>query len=118
VSAIAYKLVDRGEWDAARSSGLYPGSAVDRADGFIHLSSADQLAETARRHYRNRADLLLAAVDLAALGAAVRWEPSRGGALFPHLYAPLPFQAVRDERRLAVDAEGLMRFDDGAAGWP
>lgn len=118
MTAVAYKLADRAEWDVARPSGAYAGSVVDQADGFIHLSTAEQLAETARRHYRDRMDLVLATVDLTALGAALRWEPSRGGALFPHLYAPLPFEAVQTERGLAVDAEGLMHFTDGAVGWP
>jgi uncharacterized protein (DUF952 family) len=115
---VAYKLVDRTEWAAARAAGAYAGSAVDLADGFIHLSGADQLAETARRHYAGRADLMLVAVDLRPLGDDLRWEASRGGALFPHLYAPLPVATATDERPLSVDAEGVMRFDDGAVGWP
>lgn len=117
MSPVAYKLVDRTEWEAARAAGAYAGSAVDRADGFIHLSTEAQLAETARRHYAGRDGLILAAVELAALGGALKWEPSRGGDLFPHLYAPLPMSAVRDERTLAVGADGVMAFDDGAAGW-
>ena len=115
---VAYKLVDRAEWAAARVAGAYAGSAVDLADGYIHLSGADQLAETAQRHYAGRADLMLVAVDLRALGDDLRWEASRGGALFPHFYAPLPVAAAVDERPLSVDADGVMRFDDGAVGWP
>ena len=116
MSAIAYKLVDRTEWDAARAAGAYPGSAVDLADGYIHMSTSSQLAETAAKHYRGRGDLLLVEVDLSALD--VTWEASRGGALFPHLYSPLPLIAAVSERALWVDAEGAMRFDDGAVGWP
>lgn len=117
MTSVAYKLADRAEWEAARPAGVYAGSAVDRADGYIHLSTADQLAETARRHYRGRRDLVLAAVDLTDLGPALRWEASRGGALFPHLYGDLPMTAAREARALDVDDDGLMRFRDGA-GWP
>ncbi|MFJ6024974.1 DUF952 domain-containing protein [Brevundimonas sp. NPDC092305] len=113
--AIVWKLVDRAEWDAARKVGAYAGSAVDLADGYIHLSTTDQLAETARRHYRGRTGLLLVEVDLRGLDPV--WEASRGGALFPHLYRPLPFTAARSEQGLSVDDDGLMRFDDGATGW-
>ena len=115
MSAIAYKLVDADEWRAAGDA--YDGSAVDRADGYIHMSTAEQLAGTAARHYRGRRDLLLLAVETARLGEALVWEPSRDGALFPHLYGPLPRSEVVSERRLAVDADGVMRFDDGAVGW-
>lgn len=114
---VAYKLVDRAEWAAARAAGAYAGSAVDLADGYIHLSGSDQLVETAQRHYAGRADLMLVTVDLRALGDALKWEASRGGALFPHLYAPLPVAAASAERPLSVDAGGVMRFDDGAVGW-
>lgn len=113
--AIVWKLVDRAEWETARGAGAYAGSAVDLADGYIHLSTTDQLAETARRHYPGRTGLLLVEVDLTGLDPV--WEPSRGGALFPHLYRPLPFTAVRSEQGLSVDDDGRMRFDDGATGW-
>ncbi|WP_291833313.1 DUF952 domain-containing protein [Brevundimonas sp.] len=118
MSEIAYKLVDHAEWELARLDGAYAGSAVDLKDGYIHMSSAAQLAETARRHYAGRGDLLLIEVDLAVLGEALKWEASRGGDLFPHLFAPLPVSAARDERGLSVDADGIMRFEDGAVGWP
>ncbi|RZJ98590.1 MAG: DUF952 domain-containing protein [Brevundimonas sp.] len=114
---VAYKLVDQAEWDLARLDGAYAGSAVDLADGYIHMSSAAQLAETARRHYAGRGDLLLVTVDLTGLGEALKWEASRGGDLFPHLFAPLPVAAAREVRGLSVDADGVMRFDDGAIGW-
>ncbi|MBA3049634.1 MAG: DUF952 domain-containing protein [Alphaproteobacteria bacterium] len=118
MSAVAYKLVDRAEWAAALAAGVYAGSALDRADGFIHMSTAAQLAETARRHYAGRSDLVLVEVALAPLGAALKWEASRGGDLFPHLFAPLPASPNLPQRGLSVDADGLMRFDDGAVGWP
>ena len=118
MSETAYKLVDAAEWRDATAAGSYAGSAVDRADGYIHMSTAEQLAETARRHYAGRSGLLLVEVRLAELGPALRWEASRGGALFPHLYAPLPVSAAVGQRGLAVDAAGVMRFDDGKTGWP
>ena len=117
MSEVAYKLVDRAEWTAALAAGAYEGSAVDLADGYIHMSTAAQLAETARRHYAGRTDLVLVQVALAPLGEALKWEPSRGGDPFPHLYAPLPATADAPQRGLSVDADGVMRFDDGAVGW-
>lgn len=108
---VAYKIIDAGDWAAARAAGAFAGSADDRRDGFIHLSTAEQLAETARRHYAGRDGLALLTVDLAALGDTVRWEPSRGGALFPHIYGLLPASAVVAERPLSVDAEGRMSGD-------
>jgi len=113
-----YKLADRTEWAQARASGAYAGSAADRADGYIHMSTTAQLAETARRHYADREGLVLVAIDPLALGEALRWEPSRGGDLFPHLYGPLPLAAALSERALSVAKNGTMTFDDGATGWP
>lgn len=118
MSEVAYKLVDRAEWAAALAAGAYAGSALDLADGYIHMSTAAQLAETARRHYAGRSDLVLVEVALAPLGEALKWEPSRGGDLFPHLFAPLPATTATPQRGLSVDADGVMRFDDGAVGWP
>lgn len=109
----AFKLVDSHEWSAVRDGG-YAGSTVDRADGYIHMSSAAQLAETARRHYSGQTDLVLLTVDLTGFGDTLKWEPSRGGDLFPHLYAPLPASAIRSTRPLMVDDDGVMRFADGA----
>ena len=84
-----YKILHRDEWELALGAGRFEGSAVDRADGYIHFSDGDQVAETARRHFAGLRDLVRLTVDADALGAALRWEPSRGGALFPHLYGPL-----------------------------
>jgi len=117
VTDIAFKLVDRAEWELARLDGAYAGSDVDLEDGYIHMSSTAQLAETARRHYAGRGDLLLIEVDLTGLGEALKWEASRGGDLFPHLFAPLPVSAARSERALSVDEDGVMRFEDGVIGW-
>ena len=85
-----YKIVPRALWEEAVASGVFAGSAVDRADGFIHFSTGAQLDETAARHFRGMNDLLLVAVEGDALGDALKWEPSRGGELFPHLYGTLP----------------------------
>lgn len=113
---IAFKIVDRAEWEAALASGLYGGSAVDRADGYIHLSTAGQVVETLRRHYAGQSDLLVLTVDLARLGEAPVWEESRGGALFPHLYAPLPASAVTATQALSVSADGTPVVE-GPAPW-
>lgn len=118
MTTIAYKLVDGREWQAARAEGLYRGSILDRADGFIHLSTAEQLPGTATKHYAGRTDLRLVAVELRTLGDTVRWEPSRGGELFPHIHGDLSQNAVGKVRGLAVDDAGAPRFADGATVWP
>ena len=107
-----FKLVDRASWEAAASSGTFDGSAADARDGFIHFSTAEQVRETAARHFAGQPDLLLIAVAAASLGDALRWEPSRGGALFPHLYAVLPLGAVRWVADLVLDASGHHVFPD------
>jgi len=104
--SLIYKLLDRPAWDAALAEGVFKGSAVDLADGFIHFSSASQAAETARRYFTGRSDLMLVAVDTERLGAALRWEPSRGGDLFPHLYGPMPTTAAVSARPLALGPDG------------
>lgn len=90
----AYKLLDAAEWRRALAEGVFLGSEVDLADGYIHLSTAAQLDETAKKHFAGRTDLLRLTVDLDALGDAVVWEPSRGGDLFPHIYGAMPTTAV------------------------
>ena len=92
--ASIFKIVGAEQWRAAEASGVFSGAAVDRADGYIHFSTASQAPETAAKWFAGRADLVLVAVEADALGPALRWEPSRGGALFPHLYAPLALSAV------------------------
>lgn len=101
-----YKLLSEAEWRAAEDAGVFTGSAVDRADGFIHFSSAEQLEETARRHFHGRAGLVCLEVAAEALGAALVWEPSRGGALFPHLYGPLSVDAVTESWPVPLDGDG------------
>lgn len=104
----AFKILSRADWRATLAEGAYDGSPVDHADGYIHLSAADQLAGTAAKHYAGQSDLMLVEVDLAALGEALVWEPSRGGALFPHIYGPLPVAATRGARALSVSVDGDM----------
>jgi uncharacterized protein (DUF952 family) len=106
MSSLVFKILDRPSWDAAAASGAYSGSQVDVRDGFIHFSTAAQVRETAAHHFAGQPDLLLVAVDASALGNALRWEPSRGGALFPHLYGPLSLSAVRWVQDLPLDAAG------------
>ncbi len=98
------------EWRSAEAAGVFAGAAVDRADGYIHFSTASQAAATAAKWFAGRGDLVLAAVEAEALGAALRWEPARGGALFPHLYGPLPLSAVRWMRALPLGAGGRHVF--------
>lgn len=92
--SVLYKIVALSEWRAAESAGIFHGAAIDLVDGYIHLSSATQVEETAAKHFAGRDDLLLVAIDAAKLGDALKWEVSRGGALFPHLYAPLKIDAA------------------------
>lgn len=93
--ATIYKILGRDEWEKALAQGVFEGSAVDRQDGFIHFSAAHQLRETVRRHFARRSDLILAEVDAETLGPELKWEASRGGDLFPHLYAPLAVARIR-----------------------
>ena len=105
METIAYKVLTR-EQLADLQRGGWRGSGVDRQDGFIHLSAAGQLTETVDKHFAGGADLVVAAIDLAALGDAVRWEESRGGALFPHIYGDLPPAALIAHAPLSRDAAG------------
>jgi uncharacterized protein (DUF952 family) len=108
---VIYKLLETVEWESAREVGEFRGSAVDLADGYIHFSDAGQVVETARRYFDGRHGLTMLEVDEATLGDALRWEPSRGGALFPHLYAPLPVGAVLT----AVALDGDLPVADAVA---
>ncbi|HEY1943593.1 MAG TPA: DUF952 domain-containing protein [Roseiarcus sp.] len=108
--ALIFKILGADEWRAAEAAGVFVGSAVDRADGYIHFSTAEQAAETAAKWFAGRDDVVLAAVDADGLGPALRWEPSRGGALFPHLYAPLALAAVVWARALPLGEDGRHQF--------
>jgi uncharacterized protein (DUF952 family) len=107
---VVYKIVATDEWRMAETAGVFVGASVDRADGFIHFSTAEQAPDTAAKWFGGRSDLTLAAVDAGALGGDLRWERSRGGALFPHLYAALPMSAVVWARPLPLGADGRHVF--------
>jgi len=114
-SGTVYKICPRSLWEKAESAGQFDGAPVDIEDGYIHFSTAAQVHETAAKHFSGQPDLLLVAVDAEALGDALRWEPSRGGDLFPHLYAPLDPAAVRWVKPLPQRPEGGHMFPDLAA---
>jgi uncharacterized protein (DUF952 family) len=99
--AIIYKICRPDEWVTAEHAGIFRGSPDDRRDGFIHFSTAAQVPGTVQKYFAGESGLLLVAVDAAKLGAALKWEPSRGGALFPHLYGDLSLTAVLWSRALA-----------------
>ena len=107
---LVFKIVATEEWRAAEAAGAFGGAAVDRADGYIHFSTAAQAPETAAKWFAGRDDLTLVAVDAAVLGADLVWQPSRGGALFPHLYATLPMGAVVWSRPLPFGPDGRHLF--------
>jgi uncharacterized protein (DUF952 family) len=104
---LIYKIAPEALWREAEAVGLFTGAPVDLTDGFIHFSTASQAQETAAKHFRSQAGLLLVAIEAGCLGPALRFEPSRGGALFPHLYGPLPLDAVRWIAPLGLDMHGV-----------
>jgi uncharacterized protein (DUF952 family) len=101
-----YKIVDASVWEAAIRAGTFLGAEIDLKDGYIHLSTGAQAAETARLHFAGREGLLLVAVEAHALGDALKWEPSRGGDLFPHLYSALDPGLAVETHALALNADG------------
>lgn len=107
-----YKILRRAEWEALRAAGRTAGAPVDLADGYIHLSTAAQVRATAAKHFAGEDDLMLLAVDEGALGAALRWEPARGGDDFPHLYGDLSLALVEWTRPLPM-RDGAHAFPDG-----
>lgn len=107
MTRLVFKVAAARDWQQAASSGLFTGSPVDQRDGFIHLSAPDQLAVTLAKHFCGQRDLVLAAYDADELGPALKWEPSRGGALFPHLYAPLPVARARWTKPLELGNDGV-----------
>ncbi len=100
-----YKLLSKSDWESALSEGVLHGSAQDRADGYIHFSSGSQLQETARRWFAGRKDLVVLEVEDHTLGSALKWEVSRDGAPFPHLFAPLSINAVLSARAFEPEPE-------------
>ncbi len=109
---LIYKIFRRPEWDALCTAGQTDGAPVDLADGFIHFSTAAQVVETAARHFAAESDLVLVAVAAEPLGAALKWEVSRGGALFPHLYRPLQRTDVVWDTALPLGVSGHI-FPEG-----
>jgi|SRR5215469_10181401 len=107
---IVYKVMPKAEHQQMQRDGVFHGSPVDIADGYIHLSSRCQLAATLDRHYSGVTGLMLVAVDLSRLGDTVRWEPARDGALFPHIYGRLPMEAVVSVTPVERAADGSVRL--------
>lgn len=101
-----YKICSSQQWAEAQAAGVYRGAPVDLADGYIHFSTARQVGETAAKYFAGQTDLVLVAVDAGCLGENLEWEPSRGGALFPHLYDHLPMSAVVDVHDLPWNGHG------------
>ena len=114
--SLIYKLLSRAEWQTAQAAGAFTGSAVDLSDGYIHFSTSAQAQETARRYFSGQSDLMVLAIETDDLSADLQvslvWEPSRGGDLFPHLYRPLPVQAVLSARAVDLDGEGVPMMGD------
>ncbi len=105
-----YKVVSLATWETVQLDGVFRGAGIDISDGFIHLSAADQVVETVRKHFAGEQDLLLISVDADALGDDLRWEPSRGGALFPHVYGQINLDAVIDAVPLPLGHDGTHEF--------
>jgi uncharacterized protein (DUF952 family) len=112
MSTTIYKICPKALWREAEEAGRFDGATIDLADGFIHFSTADQAVETAAKHFAGQDKLLLVAVDAGALGPALKYEVSRGGALFPHLYAPLPLSAVKWAKPLPLGPGGAHVFPE------
>jgi uncharacterized protein (DUF952 family) len=104
--SLIYKILPRAAWDEAVACGRFDGSPVDVLDGYIHFSTAAQAQDTAARHFRGQTGLVVVAVEAEALGPALRWEPSRGGQLFPHLYAPLDPTLAKAVTAAPLGADG------------
>ena len=103
---LIFKVVSAQEWSVATEQGEFLGAAIDLTDGYIHFSTADQLRETVEKHFAGQSDLLLVSVDADSLGDELKWEPSRGGALFPHLYAPLSIESVVKSTEMPLGKDG------------
>ncbi|MCF8708624.1 DUF952 domain-containing protein [Rhizorhapis sp. SPR117] len=108
-----YKVFTRDQWKTFGNDRVFQGAPVDLSDGYIHMSTREQVAETVAKHFAGQDDLVLAMVDLAALGDAVKWEVSRGGQKFPHLYEPLPLAAVVTKATLRLGSDGKHSFPAG-----
>ncbi|MEL6920599.1 MAG: DUF952 domain-containing protein [Pseudomonadota bacterium] len=107
-----YKIATRSQWAEAEEAGVFEGAPIDLEDGYIHFSTASQARETAAKHFSGHDDLLLVTVDAEKLGETLKYEPSRGGQLFPHLYGTLSLDAVTQVDPLPLTADGMHRFPD------
>ncbi|MEZ5828727.1 MAG: DUF952 domain-containing protein [Hyphomicrobiales bacterium] len=116
MSEPVYKVLAEAALEAAKSEGKFLGTSDDLRDGFIHLSAGHQLADTLAKHYAGQEDLLLLSLDPDKLGASLKWEPSRDGALFPHLYAPLALDAIVATDPLELDDDNRHILPEGVAG--
>jgi uncharacterized protein (DUF952 family) len=112
---IIYKIVPADLWRQAEQSGVFGGAAIDLTDGYIHLSTGAQARRTAELYFKGQDGLLLVAVDAGRLGDALKYEPSRDGDLFPHLYGPLPLDAVVWKKPLVLREDGFHDFPEGFA---
>ncbi len=106
-----YKILTTKQWDDAQAAGVFRGAPVDLQDGYIHFSKWDQVEETARKHFKGQDGLLLATVDDARLGDLLRYEPSRGGNLFPHLFGSLPLTVIERIIPLPMSEDGFHLFE-------
>jgi uncharacterized protein (DUF952 family) len=104
--SLIYKILPREAFEAAKASGAFVGAGIDLADGSIHFSTALQVHETARLHFRDKPDLVIFSVESEELGEALKWEPSRGGQMFPHLYGPLDVALIREAAPAPLGADG------------
>lgn len=105
-----YKIVAKDAWREAEAAGIFKGATIDLADGYIHFSTAVQARQTAALHFQGQRDLLLVAVSTALLGESLKWEPSRGGDLFPHVYGDLSMEAVAQVDELPLGKDGVHAF--------
>jgi uncharacterized protein (DUF952 family) len=110
---IIYKIVPKDLWTEAEAAGVFGGAPIDLTDGFIHFSTSAQVRRTAELYFKGQDGLLLVAVNGDKLGDALKYEPSRGGDLFPHLYAPLPLDAVLWKKPMPMREDGLHDFPEG-----
>ena len=110
MTQLIYKILSAAEWQTAARDGVFRGAGIDIADGYIHFSTIEQAAETAAKHFAGQDGLVLVAVDAEKLGAAIKWEPSRGGQLFPHLYGTLATKDALWARPLPLGPDGTHIF--------
>lgn len=110
--SLIFKIMPKSMWDIAVRDGKFKGAPVDLADGFIHFSAEDQVKETAAKHFAGQTDLVLIACDAEAFGPTMKWETSRGGALFPHLYDTMPVETALWVKDLPLGDDGVHQFPE------